>query len=91
MGGAFHRFAVLDPAYTLSAPMKQAVSGAFDMLSHSMETYFGTPYDNNLSDRFALANMRAIIDNTRAMIAAPEDLARAASSSGRVLWPRTGS
>lgn len=75
MAGSFHSFAVLDPAYTLSAPMKQALSGAFDMLSHSMETYFGTPYDNNLSDRVALANMRCIIDNTRAMIAAPEDLA----------------
>ena len=72
MGGSFHGFAVLDPAYTLSAPMKQALSGAFDMLSHSMETYFGKPYDNNLSDRIALANMRCIIDNTRAMIAANE-------------------
>ena len=72
MGGSFHSFAVLDPAYTLSAPMEQALSGAFDMLSHSMETYFGKPYDNNLSDRIALANMRCIIDNTRAMIAANE-------------------
>ena len=75
MGGSFHSFAVLDPAYTLSAPMRQALSGAFDMLSHSMETYFGTPYDNNLSDRIALANMRCIIDNTRAMIASPDGLA----------------
>ena len=55
--------------------MKQALSGAFDMLSHSMETYFGTPHDNNLSDLIAEANMRCIIDSTRKMIAAPEDLA----------------
>ena len=55
--------------------MKQALSGAFDMLSHSMETYFGAPHDNNLSDLIAEANMRCIIDNTRKMIAAPEDLA----------------
>lgn len=82
MGGSFHSFAVLDPAYTLSAPMKQALSGAFDMLSHSMETYFGTPYDNNLSDRIALANMRCIIDNTRAMIANPDDLA----PRGELFW-----
>lgn len=74
MGGSFHSFAVLDPAYTLSAPMKQALSGAFDMLSHSMETYFGAPNDNSLSDLIAEANMRCIIDNTRKMIAAPEDL-----------------
>lgn len=74
MMGSFHSFAVLDPAYTLSAPMKQALSGAFDMLSHSMETYFGAPHDNNLSDLIAEANMRCIIDNTRKMVAAPEDL-----------------
>ena len=82
MLGSFHSFAVLDPAYTLSAPMKQVLSGAFDMLSHSMETYFGTPYDNNLSDRIALANMRSIIDNTRAMIKDPEDLA----PRGELFW-----
>ena len=82
MAGSFHSFAVLDPAYTLSAPMRQAVSGAFDMLSHSMETYFGKPYDNNLSDRLALANMRCIIDNTRAMLAAPEDL----GPRGELFW-----
>lgn len=82
MLGSFHSFAVLDPAHTLSAPMKQALSGAFDMLSHSMETYFGKPYDNNLSDRIALANMRCIVDNTRAMIADPEDLA----PRGELFW-----
>ena len=82
MLGSFHSFAVLDPAYTLSAPMKQALSGAFDMLSHSMETYFGKPYDNNLSDRIALANMRCIVDNTRAMIADPGDLA----PRGELFW-----
>ena len=81
MGGSFHSFAVLDPAYTLSAPMKQALSGAFDMLSHSMETYFGKPYDNNLSDRIALVNMRCVIDNTRAMVAANE-----VAKQGRGRW-----
>lgn len=82
MAGSFHSFAVLDPAYTLSAPMKQALSGAFDMLSHSMETYFGVPRDNNLSDRIAIANMRCIIDNTRAMIENPEDL----GTRGELFW-----
>ena len=43
MSGALSRFAVLDPSYTLTVPMRQAVSGAFDTLSHCMETYFGKP------------------------------------------------
>jgi alcohol dehydrogenase YqhD (iron-dependent ADH family) len=37
MGGALSRFVVLDPSYTLTVPMRQAVSGAFDTLSHCME------------------------------------------------------
>ena len=32
---------VLDPAYTMSVPRMQVISGAFDTLSHAMETYFG--------------------------------------------------
>lgn len=30
--------------------MKQVISGAFDTLSHCMETYFGKPSENNVSD-----------------------------------------
>ncbi len=39
--GAQAEFAFLDPTYTLSVPMKQVISGAFDTMSHAMETYFG--------------------------------------------------
>lgn len=45
--GAYAAF--LNPVYTLSLPMTQVMSGAFDTLSHSMETYFGSPEENNLS------------------------------------------
>ena len=41
-------FAVLDPAYTMSVPPMQVFSGAFDTLSHAMETYFGRS-DQDLS------------------------------------------
>lgn len=30
--------------------LKQVISGAFDTLSHCMETYMGQPFGNNLSD-----------------------------------------
>ena len=39
--GTAARFAILDPAYTMSVPRMQVISGAFDTLSHAMETYFG--------------------------------------------------
>ncbi|MGI5990406.1 MAG: iron-containing alcohol dehydrogenase [Lachnospiraceae bacterium] len=74
MAGALASFAVLDPAYTLSVPMKQAVSGAFDTLSHCMETYFGKPSESNVSDEINEAVMRNVIANTRAMIRDPKDL-----------------
>ena len=47
------RFAVLDPDYTLSVPFAQVISGAFDTLSHAMETYFGRADRDNVSDDLA--------------------------------------
>lgn len=72
--GAFADFAVLDPAYTLSLPMKQVISGAFDTLSHCMETYFGTPRNNNLSDGINEAVMKSTIRNIRVLMEKPEDM-----------------
>ena len=72
--GAFYDFAILDPAYTMSMPMKQVISGAFDSLSHSMETYMGTPRDVNLSDEINEATQRNIIRNIRKTLEDPSDI-----------------
>lgn len=74
MLGALSKFAVLDPAYTLTVPMKQVVSRAFDTLSHAMETYFGKPLENNVSDEINEAIMRNTIRNIRAAIKDPQDI-----------------
>ena len=71
--GAQADFAFLDPAYTLSVPMKQVISGAFDTLSHAMETYFGKPDENNLSDDINEAVMRSTIRNIRILLTDPEN------------------
>ena len=63
--GAYASFAVLDPYYTLSVPKKQVISGAFDTLSHCMETYFGSPRRSTISDEIAEAVMRNTIQNIR--------------------------
>lgn len=55
--GAHADFAVLDAAYTMSLPAKQVISGAFDTLSHSMETYLGSPRKITLSDEIAEARL----------------------------------
>lgn len=62
--GAQADFAFLDPMYSMSAPKQQVLSGAFDTLSHAMETYFGKPDENNLSDDINEAIMRSVIRNT---------------------------
>lgn len=66
--GAQADFAFLDPTYTLSVPFGQVISGAFDTLSHAMETYFGKPDDNNLSDDINEAVMRSVIRNIRVLM-----------------------
>ena len=66
--GAYASFAILDVGYTMSLPAKQVISGAFDTLSHSMETYLGSPRDINLSDEIGEAVMRNVIRNIRILL-----------------------
>lgn len=73
-------FAALDPAYTLSVPSMQVLSGAFDTLSHAMETYLGTSDQDNVSDDVALAVMRNTVVNMRRLLKDINDLA------GRTLY-----
>ncbi len=72
--GAFYDFAILDPAYTMTMPMKQVVSGSFDALSHCMETYMGSPRETNLSDEINEACQRNIIRNLRETLKNPQDI-----------------
>ena len=71
--GASYEFAILDPVYTMSMPMKQVISGAFDSLSHCMETYMGNPRTVNLSDEINEATQRSIIRNIRATLENPQE------------------
>lgn len=66
--GVSPRFAVLDPEYTMSVPFAQVMSGAFDTLSHAMETYFGYPDEDNVSDDINEAVMKSTIRNMRALL-----------------------
>lgn len=64
---------VLRPGYSLSVPMQQVISGAFDTLSHALETYFGKPDENSLSDDINEAVMRSVIHNIRILLTDPEN------------------
>ena len=61
-------FAILDPEYTASVSPMQVLSGAFDTLSHAMETYFGKSDKDNVSDDVALAIMKNTVINMRRLL-----------------------
>lgn len=80
--GILPEFAVLDPQLTMSVPMMQVMSGAFDSLSHAMETYFGRPGETFISDELNEAVMRNIIRNMRRVHENPEDI----DARGELMW-----
>ncbi len=79
------QFALMDPVYTYSVPVRQMVSGGFDILSHIMETYFSEPNEDNVSDDIMEALMRSVIRNLRAAIQNPEDY----TARSNLMWDST--
>ena len=75
-------FAILDPAYTATVPPMQVLSGAFDTLSHAMETYLGNSDTDNVSDDVALAIMRNTVVNMRRLLTNIDDM----QARGNLMW-----
>lgn len=80
--GTAPSFAILDPAYTASVPKMQVLSGAFDTLSHAMETYFGNSDQDNVSDDVALAVMRNTVVNMKRLLEDIDDM----QARGNLMW-----
>lgn len=80
--GTTASFAVLDPVYTMSVPKMQVLSGAFDTLSHAMETYLGNSDQDNVSDDAALAIMRNTVVNMRRVCQDIKDM----QARGNLMW-----
>lgn len=80
--GTAASFAVLDPSYTMTVPKMQVLSGAFDTLSHAMETYLGTSDQDNVSDDVALAVMRNTVVDMRRVLVDINDI----QARGNLMW-----
>lgn len=80
--GTAAEFAVLNPSYTMTVPKMQVLSGAFDTLSHAMETYLGVSDQDNVSDDVALAVMRNTVVNMRRVLADMDDV----QARGNLMW-----
>ena len=79
------KFAMLDPVYTMTVPLRQTVSGGFDILSHIMETYFSEPNEDNVSDNISEALMKSVIHNLREVIKNPKDY----TARSNLMWAAT--
>lgn len=80
--GTAAAFAVLNPAYTMTVPKVQVFSGAFDTLSHAMETYLGASDKDNVSDDIALAVMKNTVVNMRRVLSDIDDV----QARGNLMW-----
>ena len=67
---------------TASVPPMQVLSGAFDTLSHAMETYLGNSDSDNVSDDVALAIMRNTVVNMRRLLSDINDM----QARGNLMW-----
>ena len=75
-------FALMDPAYTLTMPVRQLRAGTFDILSHIMETYFSYPAEDNPADDVSEGLMRGLVRDFRAAAANPEDI----QARSNIMW-----
>lgn len=78
------KFAILNPRYTFSVPMRQMVAGIYDVMSHIMEQYFSGE-DDNVSDYMAEGLMRSLTVSSREAIKNPENY----EARSNIMWLAT--
>lgn len=69
----FPRFAVLDPATTLTLPPRQVANGIVDAFVHVMEQYLTYPVGAPLQDRMAEAILLTLVEEGPKTLKAPQD------------------
>jgi len=67
------KFALMNPELTYTLPAYQIACGTADILMHTIERYFTRVQGNELSDRFALATIKNVMKNGKAMLENPSD------------------
>ena len=69
----FPKFAICDPAYTVSVPREQTVFGVVDTMCHIMEKYFRTSENTELQDGFSEVLLRELIQIAPLLLREPEN------------------
>lgn len=81
----FPRFAILDPALTLSLPERQAVNGYVDSFVHILEYYLNSTNSSEVSDCLAEALLKLIIEQAPKALLRPSDI----TVRGNLMWAST--
>lgn len=75
----FPTVSVIDPALTKTLPAYQTAVGAVDAMSHILEAYLNGDQHSPVQDRLHEGLLRAEMDELRAVLANPEDVAHRAN------------
>jgi len=78
-------FAVLDPQYTFSLPIKQISNGVVDAFVHVIEQYLTYPVNAPIQDGFAETIMRTLIQEGPKALEQPQDY----DIRANVMWSAT--
>ncbi|WP_028104231.1 iron-containing alcohol dehydrogenase [Pseudoduganella violaceinigra] len=81
----YPRFSVLDPAKTLTLPLRQVGNGVVDAFVHTTEQYLTYPADAPVQDRFAEGLLQTLLELGPQVLARPDDVAARAN----IMWTAT--
>lgn len=76
------KFAIMNPELTYTLPPYQTQSGCTDILMHTMERYFTTVKNTELTDSIGEALMKTVIHNARILMKEPENY----DARAEVMW-----
>jgi NADP-dependent alcohol dehydrogenase len=81
----YPRFSVLDPAKTLSLPLRQVGNGVVDAFVHTTEQYLTYPANAPVQDRFAEGLLQTLLELGAQVLARPDDVEVRAN----IMWSAT--
>lgn len=81
----YPRFSVLDPAKTLTLPLRQVGNGVVDAFVHTTEQYLTYPANAPVQDRFAEGLLQTLVELGPQVLARPDDLEVRAN----IMWSAT--
>ena len=75
------RFAVMNPALTMTLPDYQTACGCTDIMMHTLERYVN-PLENDMTDEIAEALLRVVIRHGEAVVKNPGDI----DAMSEIMW-----